>query len=228
MSCQILSSSKGRGSTILLGKLFKCLTTHPIKGLFLYLKGIFCISHCAYCLLSCRWAPLKIGWARFPRFFPTGVCVRLWGLCWAFSRLNNLSSLSISSYEKCPNSLFKLVAICWTPSSSSLLLIMWGAQTLTPKYRHVSPRQRREEGSSLLISRWCFSKWSLGCWWPLLQGHISGFWSACCSKRHQGHFAKPLPSKLGPSMYLCMGLLYYKTFFRRIKDTGGFVKGNAY
>lgn len=70
-----------------------------------------------------------------------------------FSRLNNLSSLSTSSYEKYLNSLLNFLALSWTPSSSSAPLSMWGAQTLTQKYRCVSPRQRREEGSSLFISR---------------------------------------------------------------------------
>lgn len=143
------------------------------------------------------------------------------------SRLNNLSSLSIFSYEKCPNSLLNFLDISWTPSSNSPLF-MWGAQNLTHKDRCISRRQRREEGLSLLISRWWSSKWSPGCWWALLQGHISGFWSACCSKGPQGHSAKLPSSQLGPSMYWCMRILYYKTFLGRIKDTGGFVKENAH
>lgn len=98
--------------------------------MFLYLKEISCVSHYACCFS--HWKETGLAHSLLlSKYLYTLIRSMLRFL---FSRLNNLSSLSISSYEKCPNSSLSFLAISWTPSSSSVPLFTWWAWTLIQKY----------------------------------------------------------------------------------------------
>ncbi|KAK0688829.1 E41L5 protein, partial [Pygoscelis papua] len=106
---------------------------------FLCLSGISCISVCAHCLLSCLWARLRrvrlLSLCPPSGFLHTGKIL----LSFLFSRLNSPSSLSLSFYVRCSRPFIVFVTLCCSPSSMSMFLLSWGAQSCAQHSRGVSP-----------------------------------------------------------------------------------------
>lgn len=93
-----------------------------------------------------------------------------------FSRLS-VSSLSLSSNDRCSNHLIIIMASHWTHSSMSMSLLHWGAQNWTQHSKCVSPVLNKREVSPLdLLAVLClmqprmllsFFATRVYCWLPL-------------------------------------------------------------
>lgn len=136
-----LNVSNNEGSIASLGNLFQCLNTQSKKAFFLHLNVKYCISVCALCLFSCHWAQLRRV-CLYHLYSPYQVSP----LHLVFSRLNSLSSLSLSLYETCSCPLKIFVTLCRTLSSMSMFLLSLGAQIWTQHCRCglISAQQSRK------------------------------------------------------------------------------------
>lgn len=91
-------------------------------------------------------------------------------------RLNNPSSVSLSSYIRNSQSLIILVALCWTHSHMSMSLLYWGAQIRAqhPRYGILSMGWKEKLISLNLLAMFFITG---GCWLSLLQRYTAGdFW----------------------------------------------------
>ena len=119
MSSQVLSISEAGQSTRLSGQ------PDPVFDHQYNKKNSFvcssAISICAYCILSCHWASLRRVWLNLLYVLSSSGIYTLirFPLSFAFSRINSLSSLSISWYCWCSEASVMLVALCRTVASMS-------------------------------------------------------------------------------------------------------------
>lgn len=89
-------------------------------------RHLLCFSLC-HCLFSCHWASLKRACLHLLHTLPLGTY--WWDPPWTlFSRLNSLSSLSLSSCERCSSPFIIFAALYWSLSTVSMSLLYWGAQ----------------------------------------------------------------------------------------------------
>lgn len=101
-------------------------------------------------------------------------------------KLNNPSSVSLSSYIRSSQSLIILVALCWIHSHMSMSLLYWGAQIRAQHHRYDILREGlREKLISLnLLVMFLITG---GCWLLLLQRCTAGdFWRCRAHFQHVG------------------------------------------
>ena len=125
-----LNASRDQASTTSLGNLFHCVTTLCVKNFLLISNlNLPCLSLKPFplvlslstlvnsCSPSCLYAPFKY-WKATVR--------SPWILL--YSKLNKLSSLNLSSQQRCSSPLIILVALLWTHSKSSTSFLYWRPQ----------------------------------------------------------------------------------------------------
>ena len=107
------------------------------KGVSLCSSRISRVSVCTHCLLSTHWAPLSLAWQSSPLLHPPAPFRHLIQTdqflpqSLLFSRLNSLSSLSLSSYVRCSSPFIIFVAHGWTCSWMSMSLVLGSPQLNT-------------------------------------------------------------------------------------------------
>lgn len=122
-----LNVCREEDSTTSLGSLLQCSSTLNVKKFFLMLswKFLWFSLWTLLLVLSLQCAPLKK--VCHPPFgiWLWDIYIHQWDLLSVFSRLNRLSSCSLSSYKRCSRPLIVFVVIHWTLSSISLFILIW-------------------------------------------------------------------------------------------------------
>ena len=141
-----LNTSREGASTTSLGNLFHCLTTLIVKNFFLLSKlNLPSFTFKSLPLVLSLPALVK---KSISSFLASPLQVLKAAIRSAqnllFSKLNNPSSLSLSSQERCSIPLLTFVALLWTHFNSSMSFLCWVLQSCTQDSRWGLSRAERE------------------------------------------------------------------------------------
>lgn len=149
MSSQVFSMSRDRDSTTCLGNLCQCLTTLTVKKCFLAFRWNLMFFNLYGLFLVLSQGTTEKSLALTSSLSPVKcLYILIWSLLsLLFSRLNRLSCLSPSSWEKCSNPLIILANLHWTHCIKSIRLCTWESRTGCSTPDVALPVLRRKEGS---------------------------------------------------------------------------------
>lgn len=91
-------------------------------------ERISCVSADAHYLLPCHWASLKRVCLCLLCTLPSDICTYWWVYPQVFSKLNDTTSLILSSYERCSRLFITFMALSWIFSSMSMSCLYWRDQ----------------------------------------------------------------------------------------------------